>query len=298
MSVASKLSNRTEVLPTVPSASEPEPRRPGRAVSRPTPSARRLRGLFISLTYTLSGALVFAAFWTFLSWRTPELPTPKAALGTLTDLLSRAFEDGGPNGKGIGLQFATSMGRTFRGFTLAAMLAVPIGLLIGSSRRAWQAFNPIVQLLRPISPLAWFPIGLVILDDAPKAAVLVIFITALWPIVINTAAGAHSVPADQRNVARVFKFSRATYLRRVLIPHTVPSIITGMRLSMGIAWMVIVAVEMLSGGSGIGFFVWDSYNGGNLKAVIAAVIIIGAIGWLLDAMFTAIGRRYAGEGQK
>ena len=138
-------------------------------------------------------------------------------------------------------------------------------------------------------------LGFIALKDAPKAAVFVIFVTALWPIVVNTAAGAASVPSDQRNVARVFRFGRLAYLRHVVVPHTVPSTITGLRLSMGVAWMVIVAVEMLSGGSGIGFFVWDSYNGGNLAAVIAAIVFIGLVGVALDSAFVWLGRRFAPE---
>jgi nitrate/nitrite transport system permease protein len=183
----------------------------------------------------------------------------------------------------------------FKGFGLAALAGIPLGIAIGASRRAWQAINPIVQMLRPVSPLAWFPIWLVVLKDAGRASVFVIFITALWPTVINSAAGAASVPRDQRNVARVFRFGRVPYIRHVLLPHALPSIITGLRLSMGIAWMVIVAVEMLSGGSGIGFFVWDSYNAARLDLVIAAIMLIGAVGLLLDQGFAWLFRRSVQE---
>jgi nitrate/nitrite transport system permease protein len=179
----------------------------------------------------------------------------------------------------------------FSGFGLATVVGVPLGLLIGSSKRAWQAANPVVQLLRPVSPLAWFPIGLVVLKNAPHAAVFVIFITALWPTVVNTAAGAASVPRDHRNVAKVFQFGRVRYIRHVLVPHSMPSLVTGLRLSMGVAWMVIVAVEMLSGGTGIGFFVWNSYNGANLGEVIAALLLIGVVGLALDTAFLRIARR-------
>ncbi len=248
-----------------------------------------------SLLWALLGIGCFIAFWAFVSWRAPDLPSPAAVWNSLWTLLADPFASDGPNGKGIGLQLGTSLVRTLEGFTLAALIAVPLGLFIGGNRRAWQAANPVIQLLRPVSPLAWFPIGLVVLKDSPEAAIFVIFITALWPIVVNTAAGAASVPADQRNVARVFRFRRMTYVRQVMIPHSVPSIITGLRLSMGVAWMVIVAVEMLSGGSGIGFFVWDSYNGGNLAAVMAAIVLIGIVGVALDSIFVSVGRRYTGE---
>jgi len=255
----------------------------------------RVRAFAISLGFALIGIAGFVALWAFVSWRSPDLPGPLDAWDSLTDLMSRPFADSGPNGKGIGLQLFTSLWRTLRGFGFAALVGIPIGLLIGSSKRAFQAVNPVVQILRPVSPLAWFPIGLVVLKDSPNAAVFVIFITALWPIVINTAAGAASVPRDQHNVARVFRFGKIAYLRQVVIPHSVPSIVTGLRLSMGVAWMVIVAVEMLSGGSGIGFFVWDSYNGGNLAAVMAAIILIGLVGVSLDFVFLSAGRRYTGE---
>ncbi|MGH9281763.1 MAG: ABC transporter permease subunit, partial [Acidimicrobiales bacterium] len=193
-------------------------------------------------------------------------------------------------------QLLISLRRVFTGFGIAAGLGIPLGLLIGASKRAWQAVNPVVQLLRPVSPLAWFPIWLVMTKDPGKAAVYVICITALWPTVINTAAGAAAIPRDHRNVALVFKFGRLAYLRHVLLPNALPQVVTGLRQSMGIAWMVIVAVEMLSsGGAGIGFFVWDSYNASNLAAVIAAILLIGAVGLVLDLLFLRIGKRVALE---
>ena len=183
--------------------------------------------------------------------------------------------------------------KVFAGFAFAVLVGVPLGFLVGGSKRAWAAANPVIQVLRPVSPLAWFPIGLVVLKDVGQAAIFVIFITSLWPTVINTAFGASSVPADQRNVARVFKFGRLAYVRHVVIPHSLPSIITGMRLSMGIAWMVIVAAEMLSGNTGIGYFVWNSYNGGSLANVIAAIVTIGLVGVLLDTAFMRLGKKVA-----
>jgi nitrate/nitrite transport system permease protein len=255
----------------------------------------RLGAVGSAIGLGLLGIGAFVALWAVVSWRVPDLPTPRAAWDALTQLLADPFHDGGPTDKGIALQLGASLGRVLRGFTLAALVGVPFGLLVGGSRRAWQAANPVIQLLRPVSPLAWFPIGLVVLKDAPQAAVFVIFVTALWPVVINTAAGAASIPGDQRNVARVFRFGRLAYVRHVMVPHTLPSIITGLRLSMGIAWMVIVAVEMLSGGSGIGFFVWDSYNAGDLADVIAAILLIGGVGVALDSAFVWIGRRVTFE---
>jgi nitrate/nitrite transport system permease protein len=239
------------------------------------------------------GFAVVLAAWQLFAWRTPDLPTPIETLRELRSLLAHPFHDGGPNDKGIGVQLLSSLQRVFTGFGLAAAAGVPFGLLVGASPRAWKAANPVVQFLRPVSPLVWFPIWLMVFHDSPKAAVWVIFMTALWPIVVNTAAGAASVPADQRNVARVFHLKRSAYVRHILLPHTLPSVVTGLRLSMGTAWMVIVAVEMLSGQVGIGFFVWDAYNALNLAKVTAAVVLIGAIGVALDLAFLRLARAVA-----
>jgi nitrate/nitrite transport system permease protein len=276
-----------------PPAAGPAPEE-GASAPPPTPSRWRERAL--ALAFGLLGVAVFVAFWAWVSWRNPDLPGPLDAWDELRSLLADGFTSSGPNGQGIMLQLGDSLERTMKGFLLAVAVGIPIGLVAGGNRRVWQAVTPLVQLLKPVSPLAWFPIGLVAFKDSPKAAVFVIFVTALWPIVLNTAVGAASVPVDHRNVARVFRFGRWQYLRQVVVPHTMPSIITGLRLSMGVAWMVIVAVEMLSGSSGIGFFVWNSYNGGNLAAVMAAIVVIGGVGVLLDNLFVALGRRYAAGG--
>lgn len=249
-----------------------------------------------AIAWAAVGMIVLVVSWHAVSLRVAELPAPADALSALGRLLANPFQDTGPNGKGIGLQVFTSLRRVFTGFGLAALVGVPLGLFIGANKRASSAFNPIVQILRPVSPLAWFPIWLVVFKDANRSAVFVIFITALWPTVLNAAAGATSVPRDHRNVARVFRFGRLAYLRHILVPDALPSIVTGLRLSMGIAWMVIVAVEMLSGGTGIGFFVWDAYNAGDLGLVVAAILLIGSIGLVLDALFVRLFKAVALEG--
>ena len=286
------MSLTVQAPPTDPVDADLGPETPGPPPGPPRPS---VGGRVLERGRTFGWALVgFAgviALWQALAAVAPGLPTPAEGYKELVRLVSHPFYDNGPNDKGIARQLAVSLQRVFGGFTLAAVVGIPLGLGIGTSKRAWKAVNPVVQILRPVSPLAWFPIWLVVFKDTGKASVFVIFITALWPIVLNTATGASSIPRDHRNVARVFCFGRLAYLRHVLLPNTLPSIVTGLRLSMGIAWMVIVAVEMLSGGAGIGFFVWDAYNASNLPGVVAAIVLIGGVGIALDAVFLRIANR-------
>ena len=261
------------------------------------PGEQRARRAVVGVGWGLVGAAVFIAAWAFASSRSPGLPSPSVSWSTLVTLLSDPFYDNGPNDKGIGAQLLVSMARVGTGFGFAALVGIPVGLAMGASRRAWQAINPIAQLLRPVSPLAWFPIWLKLSQDAPRAAVIVIFITALWPVLINAAAGAATIPQEQQDVARVFQFGKLAYLRHVLVPNALPSIVTGLRLSMGIAWMVIVAVEMLSGSTGIGAYVWTMYNTSNMPNVIAAIVVIGVVGMTLDLAFLRLGRAVAPKGR-
>lgn len=240
--------------------------------------------------WSLVGIAVVGVIWAIGSSRVDGLPSPLQTLDRLRTLLADAFVDNGPNDQGIGLRLITSLRRVLGGFALASIVGVPFGLWMGSSKRVWRAANPVVQFLRPVSPLVWFPIWLVVFKDSGKAALWVILMTALWPIVLNTAVGAGSIPEDQRNVARVFRFNRRTYVRHVLIPCTLPAIVTGMRLSMGVAWMVIVAVEMMSAGTGIGTYTWDSYNAGAMDKVLSALLVIGAVGLLLDLFFLRLSK--------
>jgi nitrate/nitrite transport system permease protein len=293
--VADTGSDGVPTVHLVASAAHRAVRAPGSPVAPPSTvrPRRRIAVMAASIAWGLLGIGVVVALWTFAAFRVKDLPSPSVTFRELISLLSDPFRNAGPNDQGIGRQLGASLGRVAKGFGLAVLVGVPLGLMIGASRRAWSAANPVIQLLRPVSPLAWFPIWLITVKNAPKAAVIVIFITALWPILVNTASGAAAIPHDQRHVARVFRFSRRSYARHVLLPNALPSIVTGMRLSMGVAWMVIVAVEMLSGGSGIGFFVWDAYNALNLARVIAAIILIGIVGFLLDLAFLRLARKAA-----
>jgi nitrate/nitrite transport system permease protein len=232
-------------------------------------------------------------FWYLISLVTKgELPTPVATFAVLWELVSDPFYDYGPNDKGIALQLGSSLGRVFFGFLCGAVIAIPIGLLMGASSFCKKVFDPIVQVLKPVSPLAWFPIGLVAFQSAGNATIFIIFITSLWPTLINTAFGVSSIPDDHKNVAKAFGFSKWKYLTKVLLPYSLPHIITGLRLSISVAWLVIVAGEMLSGGIGIGFFVWDSWNALSLEKVISAILIIGMVGLLLDRLFALLQKRF------
>ena len=250
---------------------------------------RHAQRLLRQLFYAGIGFAGLIVAWEVIT-RFTDMPTPSDTASVLRDLLSNPLHANDSSAKGVLVNLGLSLQRVLTGFALAMLVAVPLGFLMGASERVWAAVNPIVQFLRPVSPLAWLPIALVIFQAAPTAAIGTIFMTALWPTLLNTAFGVANVPQDHRNVARVFKFSRYKYVRHVLLPHSLPAIITGMRISMGVAWLVIVAVEMLVGG-GIGFYVWDSYNAGNNAQIIAAIFFIGAVGLILDTLFNALLRR-------
>ena len=248
---------------------------------------KKFTTILSGLLFNVLGFAALVAFWYMVSvFIASDLPTPLATFQVLWELIKDPFYDYGPNDKGIGLQLFSSLVRVFTGFGLGAVLAIPVGIVMGASSLGKKMFYPIVQVLKPVSPLAWFPIGLVAFESASKATVFIIFITSLWPTLINTAFGVGSLPDDHKNVAKAFGFSKWKYLTKVLLPYSLPHIITGLRLSIGVAWLVIVAGEMLSGGIGIGFFVWDSWNALSLERVISAILIIGLVGLFLDRGFS------------
>lgn len=252
--------------------------------------ASRPRRIAAAVAYGVLGFVLLGLAWQFASTRAEGLPGPIKTLDTLFEQLANGLVTDGPEGQGIILQLRDSIVRVFKGFGLAALIGIPVGLAIGRSRRLHSIFNPVIQLARPISPLAWFPISLTVLITSDPATVWVIFMAAVWPVVLNSVAGAASVPSYQHDVARVFQFSKLTELRQIVIPHALPSVFTGLRLSMGVAWMVIVAAEMLSASSGIGFYVWQSYNGDGLTKVLSAVLLIGLVGVALDFALQGLGR--------
>lgn len=253
-----------------------------------------LKNISINSLYTLAGFVILFIVGELVHYFTKgEFPSPLNTLKIMWDLVKDPFYDNGPNDKGIGIQLGSSLLRVFIGYGLGSIVAIPIGFLIGANVFFKKLFYPIIQILRPVSPLAWFPIGLAITHSVQFATIFIIFITCLWPTLINTAFGVASLPDDHKNVGKAFGFSNWKYLTKILLPYSLPHMITGLRLSFGIAWMVIVAGEMLSGGVGIGFFVWDSWNALSLEKVISAILLIGFVGLLFDRLFNVIEKKVA-----
>lgn len=214
---------------------------------------------------------------------------PPGEVGTaFVTYLSDPFYDKGPNDKGIGIQLAHSLWRVGLGFLLAVIVAIPLGFAIGMSPLLFRALNPFIQILKPISPLAWMPLALYSLKDSDVSGIFVIFICSLWPMLINTAFGVAAVRRDWINVARTLEVKPLRKAFQVILPAAAPTILTGMRISMGIAWLVIVAAEMLVGGTGIGYFVWNEWNNLALPNVIFAVAMIGLVGMILDQFFGSL----------
>jgi nitrate/nitrite transport system permease protein len=233
---------------------------------------------------------VLLLWWVIATFFTTLMPTPWEALVANLDYIIHPFFRRGPGNLGIGWLLLASLRRVLLGFFLGTLVAIPVGFWIGLSPRAMMAINPLVQLFRPVSPVAWLPIALSIFNLANPSAIFVIFITSLWPTVINTALGVSSVPKDYLDVAQVLEMPRWRQMFKIIWPASLPYIFTGLRLSLGIAWLVIVAVEMLTGGIGIGFFIWDEWNRLSLSSVFLAVIVIGLTGLVLDYAITLIQR--------
>jgi len=215
-------------------------------------------------------------------------PTPADFGGKVMQHLKEPFYDNGPNDKGIGIQLGYSIVRVLVGYLLAALVAVPVGFLIGMSPTVYRALDPFIQVLKPISPLAWMPLALFTLKDSSVSAIFVIFICSLWPMMINTAFGVASVRKEWLNVARTLEVGALRTAFRVILPAAAPTIMTGMRISIGIAWLVIVAAEMLVGGTGIGYFVWNEWNNLSITNILTAILAIGLVGMCLDLMLARL----------
>ncbi len=218
------------------------------------------------------------------------IPAPSEIIAKAVEELSNPFYDAGPNDKGIGIQIGYSLFRVLAGYLLAALIALPVGFLIGMSPLMHKALDPYIQVLRPISPLAWMPLALFLIRDSQASAIFVIFICSIWPMLINTAFGVAGVRKDWVNVARTHELGPLRTAFQVILPAAAPTIVTGMRISIGIAWLVIVAAEMLVGGTGIGYYVWNEWNNLDLTSVIFSILTIGVVGMLLDAAFGQLQR--------
>ncbi len=262
-------------------------------VSRRQRWLKRLQGLPVVRKIVLGslGVLCFLALWQFICMAgLLKLPTPLKVIADTWDLIIDPFYEGSGNDVGLGWQILSSLRRVAIGFSLAAVAGVSLGMLIGSSRVLYDAVDPILQVLRPVPPLAWLPISLAALRDNEPAAIFVIFITAIWPIIINTIVGVQQIPKDYKNVARVLRLSRKDYFLNILVPATVPYVFTGLRIGIGLSWLAIVAAEMLIGGVGIGFFIWDAWNSSLISEIIVAVIYVGIVGLALDRSVAFVGR--------
>ncbi|MFM2347066.1 MAG: nitrate transporter, permease protein [Pseudomonadota bacterium] len=254
--------------------------------------AQRLR------TMTRIAAPVLGFAFLLLVWQAvahsgdKQLPGPLAVWEAAVKLFADPFYVNGPNDQGIGWNVLASLQRVGVGFGLAALVGIPLGFLIGRFAFFNQMLDPIISLLRPVSPLAWLPIGLMVFKAANPAAIWTIFICSIWPMVINTAVGVRQVPQDYLNVARVLNLSELTIIRKILFPAVLPYMLTGIRLAVGTAWLVIVAAEMLTGGQGIGFWLWDEWNNLNVAHILIAIFVIGGVGLALEALLMAIARRF------
>ena len=241
----------------------------------------------------LVGFVLFLLVWHGIATLIPAIPTPGATWNAAVPLFSDPFYRNGPNDQGIGWNILASLARVAAGFGLAAVVGIPAGFLLGRFAFLNAMAAPVISLLRPVSPLAWLPIGLLLFKAANPAAIWAIFICSIWPMIINTAVGVTRVPQDYLNVARVLDLSEWKVFRSVLFPAVLPYMLTGVRLSIGTAWLVIVAAEMLTGGTGIGFWLWDEWNNLKVEHIVIAIFVIGAVGLILEHLLLALARRFS-----
>ncbi|CAB3847439.1 MULTISPECIES: nitrate ABC transporter permease [Achromobacter] len=252
----------------------------------------RLESALKAVVGPVAGFALFVLVWQVVAMRIPEIPTPGVTWHAAVELFADPFYDNGPNDKGIGWNLLASLERVAAGFGLAALVGIPVGFAIGRYAAVRAMFSPIVSLLRPVSPLAWLPLGLLLFKAANPAAIWAIFICSIWPMIINTAVGVSRVPQDYLNVARVLNLSEWKLTTKVLLPAVLPYMLTGVRLSIGTAWLVIVAAEMLTGGTGIGFWLWDEWNNLKVEHIVIAIFVIGIVGLLLETLLVALARRF------
>ncbi len=263
------------------------------AAFRPT---RDLSFLWMGIMPPILGFAFLVLLWMAISISSKgSIPSPSATFSQAVTIFSDPFYSKGPNDQGIGWNILSSLKRVALGFGLAAIVGIPVGFMIGRFKFLSSMFNPLISLLRPVSPLAWLPIGLLVFKGANPAAIWTIFICSIWPMIINTAVGVQRVPQDYMNVARVLNLSEWKIFTKILFPAVLPYMLTGVRLAVGTAWLVIVAAEMLTGGVGIGFWVWDEWNNLNVKNIIIAIFVIGVVGLMLEFALIKIATAFTFE---
>jgi len=276
--------NNTAPAPKVVALNPP---RPSRLVQLRSALAHWLTIVVPPLVVLAAGLLVWE-----LACQSPKssLPAPSKIWSDSRDLIVDPFFVNGPQDIGLGLRVMTSLQRVAVGFGLAAVVGVLLGALVGQSVWATRGLDPIFQILRTVPPLAWLPLSLAAFRDANPSAIFVIFITSIWPIIINTAVGIRNIPQDYRNVAAVLRLNPIEFFWRVMIPSAAPYIFTGLRIGIGLSWLAIVAAEMLTGGVGIGFFIWDAWNSSRLSDIVVALAYIGVVGFVLDRLVASVGQ--------
>ena len=252
----------------------------------------RLAGIVQSVVPGLVGIILFLQLWQGVSQIVANFPGPVKVWDSAVNLFSDPFYRKGPNDQGIGWNTIASLQRVGIGFGLAALVGIPVGFMIGRFKAMDRMTAPIISILRPVSPLAWLPIGLMVFKAANPAAIWVIFICSIWPMIINTAVGVQRIPQDYLNVARVLNLSEWKVFTKILFPAVLPYMLTGVKLSIGVAWLVIVAAEMLTGGVGIGFWLWDEWNNLVMEHIIIAIFTTGIVGLMLEQALIWIAKRF------
>jgi nitrate/nitrite transport system permease protein len=281
---ALKLSRRT----VANTADGPGPKASQAPSPRPSPTGE---GEWFRRVFAMAlGIGLFVVGWAFVA-KFGRIPDPGSVFREALVIFSDPFYRKGPNDQGIGWNVLASLGRVGVGFGLAALVGIPLGFLLGRFRFLSDMAAPIIALLKPVSPLAWLPIGLLVFKAASPASIFGIFICSIWPLVMNTAAGVRQVPQDYMNVARVLNLSEWKVFTSILLPAVLPYMLTGVRLSIGVAWLVIVAAEMLTGGVGIGFWVWDEWNNLKVDHIIIAIFVIGVVGLVLEQSLIFVARK-------
>ena len=255
-----------------------------------TPFTETLASIGRAVLPPLLGMVVLIGIWYIATMKGGSIPGPLQTWDAATVLFANPFYRNGPNDQGIGWNILSSLQRVAIGFGFAALVGIPLGFILGRSAFLSAMINPIISLLRPVSPLAWLPIGLLVFKRADPAATYTIFICSIWPMIMNTAQGVQRVPQDYLNVARVLALSEWKVVTKILLPAVLPYILTGIRLSIGTAWLVIVAAEMLTGGVGIGFWVWDEWNNLKVEHIIIAIFVIGIVGLILENLLLALAK--------